>query len=214
MVFTQGQVVQSRRLRRIRRAAHRASRALGEPMSSRVQMVHTGGSREQMNASKAGAFRRAAGTSTSLDGRVDVVQLPFSDPRGPRALRARVSFRKGGVICEYGGLISLSGDRAAGGDLDPAYSVGLQAVPDGTSLAPGEGLCIDAYGKYESVGSMANDYAGYARTYNLRSHAHAQNAEFVEVTIDGWPHMFLVALRDIAIGEEILVSYGDAYWGR
>lgn len=43
---------------------------------------------------------------------------------------------------------------------------------------------------------------------NSRSH----NASFFEITIDGWPHMFLRAYLNIKAGEEILTEYGMKFW--
>ena len=38
------------------------------------------------------------------------------------------------------------------------------------------------------------------------------NAVFRERLIEGWPHAFVMASRDIAADEEVLVQYGERYW--
>lgn len=40
----------------------------------------------------------------------------------------------------------------------------------------------------------------------------APNASFAEALVDGWPMMFLVATRDVAPAEEVLVDYGPGFW--
>lgn len=40
----------------------------------------------------------------------------------------------------------------------------------------------------------------------------AENAAMCEVTLAGWPFLVMFATRAIATGEEILYSYGDAFW--
>ena len=42
----------------------------------------------------------------------------------------------------------------------------------------------------------------------------AANVQFIEVLVDGKPRIFLVSKRNINSEEEILASYGDAYWER
>ena len=37
------------------------------------------------------------------------------------------------------------------------------------------------------------------------------NIAFAEVVHQGWPYLFAVATCDISAGEELLISYGDAY---
>ncbi len=35
-----------------------------------------------------------------------------------------------------------------------------------------------------------------------------QNVKFEEVVLDNWPHVFVIATRDIAADTELLVDYG------
>jgi hypothetical protein len=40
------------------------------------------------------------------------------------------------------------------------------------------------------------------------------NAEFTEVQIKGWPHVFVVATADMYGDDEVLVEYGEEFWER
>ena len=40
------------------------------------------------------------------------------------------------------------------------------------------------------------------------------NAEFTEVKIKGWPHVFVVATADMYGDDEVLVEYGEEFWER
>lgn len=37
-------------------------------------------------------------------------------------------------------------------------------------------------------------------------------AVFIEILHDGWPYCFMIAVRDLQAGEEVLVDYSNAYW--
>ena len=40
----------------------------------------------------------------------------------------------------------------------------------------------------------------------------SRNVQFVRVHDRGWPHMFIVAVRELSQGEELLLDYGEQYW--
>jgi len=42
--------------------------------------------------------------------------------------------------------------------------------------------------------------------------AERPNCRFVEVVIYGWPHVFLLAEREIPAGTELTVDYGEPFW--
>lgn len=63
--------------------------------------------------------------------------------------------------------------------------------------------CIDAFDTPEHLARYANDAAGLSRVKGLRNNA------CYEISGD---QCFIVATRDIAAGEEILVSYTKEYW--
>lgn len=39
-----------------------------------------------------------------------------------------------------------------------------------------------------------------------------QNVHFLEVNVCGWPHVFVVVIRDIGLDMEVLSDYGEQYW--
>ena len=51
--------------------------------------------------------------------------------------------------------------------------------------------------------SLINDY---------RQVIQAANVEYVNVTVDGWPHVFVKTVKTISPGNELLVDYGSDYW--
>jgi len=38
------------------------------------------------------------------------------------------------------------------------------------------------------------------------------NTQFVEVLVNGWPHLFVATTEEVKPGEELLMDYGDSYW--
>lgn len=56
---------------------------------------------------------------------------------------------------------------------------------------------------------MANDYRDRD---GKRSPGRVQNCRYHQITIDGWPHIFVIAIRDIYADQELLVDYGTNFW--
>ena len=101
---------------------------------------------------------------------------------------AKEAIKKGAFLCEYVGLIT---DEK---QLDPEnrYVFNLTVGDDET------GFVLDA----RFSGNVA-------RTIN---HADDPNGEAITIFVDGIPRVVYVARRDIKIGEEICVDYGEEYW--
>jgi len=38
------------------------------------------------------------------------------------------------------------------------------------------------------------------------------NCSFAEITVSGWPHIFVVTIAPITEGGELLLDYGSTYW--
>jgi len=38
------------------------------------------------------------------------------------------------------------------------------------------------------------------------------NCSFAEITVSGWPHIYVVTIAPIAEGGELLLDYGSTYW--
>ena len=64
-------------------------------------------------------------------------------------------------------------------------------------------LAVDAFGKGNET-SAINDRKGL----NV-----APNCMFVEVAKNGWPYVFVISIADIPPNTEILIEYGERYWG-
>ena len=43
------------------------------------------------------------------------------------------------------------------------------------------------------------------------SDINAQNTQFVSALVNGWPSIFLISIKDIQIGQNLLCYYGDLY---
>ena len=75
------------------------------------------------------------------------------------------------------------------------------------SDAPGNKkfLVVDGYGINGNETAAINDERGLGSNYS-------ENARFVVVYINNWPHVFVYTTRRIRSGDEILLNYGKAYW--
>ena len=82
----------------------------------------------------------------------------------------------------------------------------------------GERLVVDGF-FHANVCSLLNDYrrnpfkdlpdsGGKVGSEG----AERPNCKFVEVVIYGWPHVFLLAEREIPAGTELTVDYGEPFW--
>lgn len=120
-------------------------------------------------------------------------------PPGCLGVFATRSFRKGDTICAY------QCERVDEATLDLRYgdegSIHIYTLEDAADAAgPSRRLYADA-SLDRCVGSMLNDSCG------LRNEKRLENCVFC----DGIPAP-IRATRDIAVGEELYVSYGKNYW--
>ena len=112
-------------------------------------------------------------------------------PNAGKGLFTKIAIKKGARIVEYRGTIRLWKDVR---HLD-GYN--------GYLLRLSRTHAIDAQPLRSGKGRYANDAMGLARVMGLRN-----NAEYL---IYG-DRCFIEATRNIEAGEEILVSYGRAFW--
>lgn len=108
-----------------------------------------------------------------------------------RGLFAKTFIPKGSVITEYKGKITTweEADHADGTNLY-IYYVSKNHV-------------IDAKGNTEAFAHFANDAKGATKMKGV-----VNNAEY---RVSG-KRVFVVAIKNIAAGEEIFISYGKQYW--
>ena len=57
---------------------------------------------------------------------------------------------------------------------------------------------------------LANDYR--RQGMSTEEAAAFKTCSFVEVTVDGGTRVFVVTIREVIQGEELLLDYGDEYW--
>lgn len=125
---------------------------------------------------------------------------------GQRGLKARRSIEASSIVGEYIGIYKTFPEKN-GGQQD--YAFGFSIVPYDTG-----GLFNRVTLKYLALDASAvglrmhliNDFRGVDAEPNVAS------VEVWELT-QNLPRIFIVATRRIQIGEELLLDYGEAYWG-
>ena len=114
-------------------------------------------------------------------------------PKAGKGLFTKVPIRKGTKIIEYKGEI-----------IDwKQYEKRVAESKDGYLFFINKTRCIDAYPTPKHKARYANDAAGLSRVKGLR------NNSAYEVFDN---KCFIVAEKNIAKGEEILVTYTKEYW--
>jgi SET domain-containing protein len=112
-------------------------------------------------------------------------------PNAGRGLFTRVDIAKGARIVEYKGRIRSWRE------------VKEQDGINGYLMYINRNVVIDAMPAIKTLGRYANDALGLVRIEGLKN-----NSEYVS---EG-NRCYIEATRNIKAGEEILVSYGRAYW--
>jgi hypothetical protein len=143
----------------------------------------------------------------------------------------------GAVLVHYSGTVrtqeeydAVYADRLANGYVFLMWRRAADAAASGGPPGP-SALLLDAWDG-GNTGCMVNDYRenplGDCATVELLRQERAsapestggpatgsrrsRNVQFVRVHDRGWPHMFIVAVRDLIEGEELLLDYGEPYW--
>ncbi|MEQ8425107.1 MAG: SET domain-containing protein-lysine N-methyltransferase [Cyclobacteriaceae bacterium] len=112
-------------------------------------------------------------------------------PKSGLGLFTRIKIPKGACIVEYKGRLQKWGE------------VKHQDGYNGYLLRVNKNWAINALSYKKALGRFANDAMGLCRSKDL-----SNNAEYL---LEG-RQCFIYAKKDIYPGEEILVSYGTAYW--
>jgi hypothetical protein len=60
--------------------------------------------------------------------------------------------------------------------------------------------------------ALVNDFCGPDRTEDRKAQLASPNCRYMAVKVDGWPYIFVVALRAIEPGEALRIDYGDDFW--
>lgn len=111
-----------------------------------------------------------------------------------RGVFAGKPFRKGQFVVEYhGDLVEMAEAKKREGMYaqDPSTGCYMYYFQFNTKT-----YCVDATKETERLGRLLN----HSKTGNCQTKLHS---------VDGRPHLILVASRDISLGEELLYDYGD-----
>ncbi|KAL6112357.1 uncharacterized protein ACO6RY_09132 [Pungitius sinensis] len=112
-----------------------------------------------------------------------------------RGVFAKAPFQKGDFVVEYRGvLISSEESQRRRSIYHARCSVFMLDF-----YCRGKAWCVDAAQEDGSLGRLVND------------DLYQPNCKMKKVLTDGKPHLFLFALRDIAVGEEITYEYEEKY---
>ena len=137
-----------------------------------------------------------------------VVQVPADDPRnmGPGAVMAVATenHEANFLLGEYGGETMTQQEyRNKFKGIFAALERQRYAFDLPFFNKKEESLVINAYGINGNETAAINDERGIVSS---------ENARFVVVEINGWPHAFVYTTRKIVKGQEVLLNYGKTYW--
>jgi len=156
------------------------------------------------------------GTRPAFRSLLQCYAAPSSIPCGGLGVFLNENGKKGDLATEYGGVVV---DRTQAEHLMyTKQATHLRSVYLGREALDGReqgNLTLENYYiPHNLLGSFVNDYRG-AR--------HAPNAEYWNYLNGGVVHpssqvasgrVFVKLLEDLPTGSELLVSYGNSYWGR
>uniref|UniRef100_A0A7S2BME6 SET domain-containing protein n=2 Tax=Octactis speculum TaxID=3111310 RepID=A0A7S2BME6_9STRA len=64
----------------------------------------------------------------------------------------------------------------------------------------------------ENPMALINDYLGPYRNPSDEAKVPPPNCRYVAVMVNGWPYIFVVAIRQILKGQPLRIDYGDNFW--
>ncbi len=154
-----------------------------------------------------------------------MARVPEDDPRkalrGQRAVYTNATLPRGTYLGTYSGALTTTGEynrwfphSSVGEQMHAIYAL----LADSGELVPGADdddneLCIYPLGGTDLL-HMVNDARMNPFHPNLqkRHDKEGENAAFVSFRWMKGLYMGLIAMADIAVGEEIKIDYGPAYW--
>ena len=80
------------------------------------------------------------------------------------------------------------------------------------SLSDFCGYNLSLFPSLDNPMGMINDFCGPDRSEARKASLPPPNCCYMAAKINSWPHIFVVALREIQPGEVLTVDYGDAFW--
>jgi hypothetical protein len=125
-------------------------------------------------------------------------------PAGSRKIMANAALPAWTILGRYHGAVCLEEEM-----LD---MVGLCGESDWNRYGFTFDTYFDSHRLTISSVSANSDFGNWCKNVNDGKDFAPLNVRFVEIVYNGWPYIFLVTMRDIAAGEEILVDYSSSYW--
>mmetsp|Transcript_63005 Transcript_63005/g.153435 ORF Transcript_63005/g.153435 Transcript_63005/m.153435 type:complete len:1048 (+) Transcript_63005:1539-4682(+) len=140
---------------------------------------------------------------------------PLSQQYG---LRAKVDIPVNTVIGEYSGKLYREETTDNDFGASPQFGMSLKALDDYVEQTKPNGskkvYILDAqryFNETALVNDATMDYLSGCQQDDVAT-SEDVNIEYVEVLVNGFPRVVLVATREIKSGDELLTNYGDAYW--
>mmetsp|Transcript_63004 Transcript_63004/g.153431 ORF Transcript_63004/g.153431 Transcript_63004/m.153431 type:complete len:1058 (+) Transcript_63004:1539-4712(+) len=140
---------------------------------------------------------------------------PLSQQYG---LRAKVDVPANTVIGEYSGKLYREETTDNDFGASPQFGMSLKALDDYVEQTKPNGskkvYILDAqryFNETALVNDATMDYLSGCQQDDVAT-SEDVNIEYVEVLVNGFPRVVLVATREIKSGDELLTNYGDAYW--
>lgn len=71
---------------------------------------------------------------------------------------------------------------------------------------------LSIFPSFQNPIALINDYCGPDRSAEHKEKTTPPNCRYIAVRVNGWPHIFVTATRDIKAGENLRSDYGDDFW--
>jgi hypothetical protein len=124
---------------------------------------------------------------------------------------------RGTVLIEYGGLLRREDECREDGSAyghNTEYAVKLDTCDEWTMAKEGEYAAtfdLDAADVFNEA-SLVNDVR-----FNVLGEEPVERDDtvsFVELLVNGWPHVFIIMTKAVKRGKEFLIDYGKEYWNK
>ena len=134
-------------------------------------------------------------------------RILYTDDILGNALFATAVVQAGEVIGEYTGVL-----RRSPGARDPALPYAVSLFPSGAKLLPSERMVLDAACADHPLRYMNHLGSHVQIVYPDQRRECGPNTCFLPVFVASCYRVAVVALRDIAVGDELRADYGDGYF--
>eukprot|EP00026_Physarum_polycephalum_P003318 Phypoly_transcript_03328.p1 GENE.Phypoly_transcript_03328~~Phypoly_transcript_03328.p1 ORF type:complete len:789 (+),score=220.54 Phypoly_transcript_03328:87-2453(+) len=144
-----------------------------------------------------------------------VILVRDDDPRvglrGKRGVVAKIAMPKGTIIGPYAGKMWVEKEHDSHTSLFTKLAHNIYTHDFNIDI-DGYKMIIDAL-QYGNLTRFINDpIIDPTRPYHSTNRVGEPNVKTTNVVYNRWPYVFIETLRDIQLGEEILMEYGEDYW--